>query len=293
MAAQTAGSYPTVQGARLHPCPPAPAGSGMGLAGSLPWRIKHYDILGSTNEQAREIALAGGAEGVVVTAESQTSGRGRMDHSWHSAKGRGLWLSALLRPAVGMRRLPQLTLVAAVAVAEAIEAQTGLVAGIKWPNDILLGGRKVCGILCEIADSGQEGQTPAAIIGIGLNVNQHIEEFPPELRSIAVSLRVAANRILDRQRLMDELLTRLERNYLDWLQEGFANIRERWIRLSATIGKEVRLEHDGCRLQGIAVDLDRDGALLVKNYCGGVHRVDSGEIQGPCLPDNLSKSKEY
>jgi BirA family biotin operon repressor/biotin-[acetyl-CoA-carboxylase] ligase len=293
MAAKAAGSYPTVEEARLHPCPPASTGSGMGFAGPMPWRIKHYDILGSTNEKAREIALAGGAEGVVVTAETQTSGRGRMDRSWHSAQGRGLWLSVLLRPSVQMRRLPQLTLLAAVSVAEAIEAQTGIIPGIKWPNDILINGRKVCGILSEIADSGLEGDTPAAIIGIGLNVNQQAEEFPQELKEIATSLHMAAGRAIDRQWLLDELLTRLDRNYIEWLEQGFTATREKWIRRSATIGKEVRLEQDGRLLRGMAVDLDRDGALLVKNYCGGVHRVDSGEIQGPCLPDNLLKSKEY
>ena len=232
----------------------------------------------STNDRARELADEGAAHGEVVIAESQTAGRGRRGRTWASPPGRNLYLSVVLRPALPPQRAPELTLVASVAACEACR-KAGVDAGIKWPNDLLVGGRKVAGILTEL--SAEPDQVHWVVVGIGVNLNAGPDDLPPELREIATSLSVERGQPVPRALFAAALLSELEQ----WLDlhaaEGFAPVREAWRERSVTLGREVRVEVDGREVAGTAEDVDEAGALLVRTRAGLV-RVVSGDVKlGP------------
>jgi BirA family transcriptional regulator, biotin operon repressor / biotin---[acetyl-CoA-carboxylase] ligase len=228
----------------------------------------------STQQEMARLAAAGAEEGTVVTAEHQTRGRGRRGRVWADVPGESLLVSILLRPAVPMSRAPQLTLVAAVAVVEAFEASAGVAPGIRWPNDVLVGGRKICGILAE-AVAGADGRLQHVILGIGANVNQ--AEFPDDLRAIATSLRVEAGRVVAREAVLDAILESLDRRYAEFLAGGFAALREVWRSRSVTLGRPVR-GPDG--REAIAVDVDEEGALIARDADGSLLRFTSGDVGG-------------
>ncbi len=230
-------------------------------------RLKEVD---STQNEARRLAEAGAPEGTVVRAEHQTRGRGRFGRAWLNEPGSGLLVSIILRPHVDCPRLPQLSLVAGVAVAQAIRNESGLPATLAWPNDLLIGGRKVAGVLAESTVS-REGVV--VILGIGLNVNQ--TRFPGELTGRATSLVLEAGRAFDRERLLETLLDRLEAWYRRWLGDGFAPVREAWRAASATLGRRVAA---GEGEDGVALDLAEDGALLVRTDSGAVIRKVAGDL---------------
>jgi BirA family biotin operon repressor/biotin-[acetyl-CoA-carboxylase] ligase len=224
----------------------------------------------STQEIARRLADAGAPEGTVVVAEHQRAGRGRGGRAWLDRPGENLLFSLVLRPALNAAATPQLALLAAVAVAEAIENATALAPAIKWPNDVLLEGRKVAGILAEAASFGDA--STHVILGIGLNVNQR--DFPPDLAPRVTSLAQRIGHAVDRRRLLELLLERLERWYDAYLARGFTAIGPEWSRRAVTPGQTVTTG----RLRGTALALDRDGALLVRDGSGRTHRVVAGEV---------------
>jgi BirA family biotin operon repressor/biotin-[acetyl-CoA-carboxylase] ligase len=226
----------------------------------------------STQDVAKKLAAAGAPEGTVVVADYQTRGRGRAGRTWLAEPGLNLLLSVLLRPSLPLARVPQLSLLAAVASTEALAAEPGVSARIRWPNDLMLAGRKVGGVLTEAA-SGAE-RVLYAVIGIGINVNQ--TGFPEEIRDRATSLALTTGRVLDRERLLEALLAALDRWYAIYLETGFEAVRSAWCRSSATLGEWVV---GGQGVSGTALDLDEDGALLVRIPSGIVKRVVAGEIQ--------------
>ncbi len=229
-----------------------------------------HEEVSSTNDIARELARAGAAEGTVVIAESQTRGRGRLGRSWESPKHRNLYLSAVLRPAMAGTTLPRLSLVAGVAVCDAI--CEWYPASIKWPNDILIEGRKVAGLLAEI-------EPPAAVIlGIGVNLNSALDEFPPELRDKAGSLFVATGVRVDRPVFVTRLLAHLEARYDQHRRDGFAPIADAWGERSLMIGKTISVEEPGGEVRGEVLGIDTDGALRLRLPSGTVHRVIAGDV---------------
>lgn len=228
----------------------------------------------STQEELARLAAAGAPEGTVVTAEHQTGGRGRRGHSWWDAPGENLLVSILLRPPIRAAQAAQLSLVAAVAVVDALEVVPGVAVGIRWPNDILVDGRKLCGILSE-GVAGGDGALEHVLLGTGLNVNQ--AEFPDTVRDVATSLRLLTGRAQDRERLLERLLAALDRRYRQFLGGGFAAVRPDWRRHSVTLGRPVWTP-DG--REGQAVDVDEDGALVVRAGDGPPLRLQSGEIAG-------------
>jgi BirA family biotin operon repressor/biotin-[acetyl-CoA-carboxylase] ligase len=230
----------------------------------------------STNQVARRLAEEGALHGELVLAESQSAGRGRRGRSWVSTPGQNLTFSLILRPALAASRAPEITLAAAVAVAEVLE-KAAFDVRIKWPNDLLIGGRKVAGILTEVATDGD--RLRQVILGIGVNVNLLRSDLPPELRAAATSLREERGEPLPRAFLLAALLLSIE-EWLDvLLEEGFERIRFRWRELSGTLGTEVRVEGPQGALVGRALDLDEDGALRVRDAAGVVHRVVGGEVE--------------
>lgn len=230
----------------------------------------------STNDLADRLARDGIEEGMVVFAEKQTRGRGRMGRTWASPGGMGLWFSVVLRPRLSPRAATQLTIAAATAARRAIHRVTGLEPDIKWPNDLLLDGRKTAGILTEMG--AELDKVKYLIIGIGVNVNQESKDFPPELRRVAISLRMALGRPISRPELAAALLRELDADYARVHAGRFEDVAEEWSRHCRTLGQRVAILQGDRRLEGRAEGLDHDGALLLRNARGRLERVIGGDI---------------
>ena len=235
-------------------------------------RIHAYEATDSTMDVAHRLAAAGEPEGSVVVAEAQGRGRGRMGRTWISPKGKGIYLSVIVRPELQLREIPQITLVAAVAAARAVESETGLKPEIKWPNDLLLGGKKIAGILTEL--SAELNRVNYVVIGIGLNVNTPADRLPAHGTSLAERL----GERVDRLRLARGLLAQLDRAYAQFLDGGMAQILESWRQFAGFLGRRVRVSLEGRMLDGQALDVDPTGALLVRTDTGLVESVSAGEV---------------
>ncbi|MDE0205412.1 MAG: biotin--[acetyl-CoA-carboxylase] ligase [Candidatus Tectomicrobia bacterium] len=230
----------------------------------------------STNDIAKQLAQDGAPDGTVVLADQQVRGRGRQGRSFASPAGVGIYMSLLLRPQVEISHLPQLTLVAGAAAAEAIEEVSALPVKLKWPNDIMIDRRKAGGILTESII--QADQSPVAIVGIGINVNTTLEQFPAELRGQVTSLALAAGRFVPRLPTVAAILGHFEPLYDTFQQSGLAPILPRWLRYGRVAGKPVRCTTERGVEEGVALGLDEDGALLVRSRESQRLRVFSGEV---------------
>jgi BirA family biotin operon repressor/biotin-[acetyl-CoA-carboxylase] ligase len=231
-------------------------------------RIHHYFRTGSTNAEALAAAAAGETEGSVFLAEEQTSGRGRGGHGWHSEKSAGIYLSVLLRPAMAPAEVLMLTLAAGLAARSAVKQVTGQEADLRWPNDLLLEGKKFCGILAEM--HAEATRVRYVVLGIGLNVNH--EHLPADLRSSATSLRLVTGRTWSRVELAAALLKALDREYRALISEDAAAARESVLRRfvegsSYARGKAVQVEENG-GFEGITDGLDAQGFLKVRTEQG-------------------------
>jgi BirA family biotin operon repressor/biotin-[acetyl-CoA-carboxylase] ligase len=235
-----------------------------------------FQRIGSTSDEAHRLAREGAPHGTAVVAEAQTAGRGRRGRAWSSPEGRNLYLSLILRPvALPPPRAPELTFVAAVAGCQAL-VDHGVDCRIKWPNDLLFQGKKLGGILTELHATGD--RIDSVIVGIGLNVNLLASELPEELLATATSARQALGRPVDRAGVLVSLLSALGEAERLHQQEGFEAIREAWRARSATLGQQVRVRTTREVLEGEAVDLDLDGALLVRT-ARGTERVVAGDVE--------------
>jgi BirA family transcriptional regulator, biotin operon repressor / biotin---[acetyl-CoA-carboxylase] ligase len=238
-------------------------------------RVEWRAEVDSTQQVARELARSGAEEGTVVIAETQTAGRGRLGRAWHSPPGANLYCSVLLRPAVLPAVIPQLALVAGLAVARAIEG-LGLAPALKWPNDVLLEGRKVVGILTEM--EAELERVHVVIVGIGVNVNLAAAALPHYLREIATSLAIAAGRPIDRVGFTADLIAALEGDYRRFVEAGFAALRADYERRSALAGRHVTVRSSDGETSGEVAGLDDDGALRLVDASGVVRRVIAGEV---------------
>lgn len=237
--------------------------------------LHHFDEIGSTNAKAFELAQEGAFAGEVVIAETQTAGKGRRGRTWVSPPGQNLALSVVLRPEVAPHRAAEVTLVAAVALAETIR-EAGVDATIKWPNDIQVEGRKVAGILTEL--SADTEQVQFVVLGIGVNLNSELTDFPPEVAETATSLRVARGSPVPRALFTAALFTKLEQWLDRWAEDGFEPIRLAWKRLSSTIGQEVLVRAERQELRGVAEDIDAHGALMLR-VGDRLERVLAGDVE--------------
>lgn len=237
--------------------------------------IYFYEETDTTNNRARELALEGAPEGTLVVAEKQTAGRGRRGKVWESPLGTGIWMSLVLRPQIAPAEASVLTLLCGLATAEAIEAETGLSAGIKWPNDILINGKKAVGILTEM--DCEMSEVHFVIPGIGINVNT--ASFPPEIAEIATSLYLECGKTVSRRRLVHKVLERLEEHYETFLRTGsFTAMLEDYRKHCITLGKEVHvLGREPFFAE--ALDITPEGELLVRRVDNGKEEVVfSGEV---------------
>jgi BirA family biotin operon repressor/biotin-[acetyl-CoA-carboxylase] ligase len=234
-------------------------------------------LTGSTNSDVSALGRAGAPEGTVVVTDAQTAGRGRLGRSWVSRPGLNLYMSILLRPRIVPAAAPQLALVAGLAVAEAFEEE-GAAASIKWPNDVLLGGRKACGILTEL--EAEADRVDFVVVGIGVNLNSVDDDFPPELRTRATSLRLARGREVERARFAAQLLSRFEQCYSRFREHGFGALASEWERRSALVGRELTIDGAGEVVSGEYAGIDPEGALLLRDRGanGNLRRVLAGDV---------------
>lgn len=235
-----------------------------------------FERVDSTNVVAFKLAQEGAVHGEIVVAEEQTDGKGRRGRAWSSPPHKNLYFSVVLRPELPPSRASELTLVAAVALAETL-SDAGVDAKIKWPNDVQVGGKKIAGILTEL--SADTEKVHFVIVGVGVNLNCEAEDLAPEVRETATSLKVARGQRVLRALFTAALWTRLEA----WLDrhatEGFGPVRDAWRELSSTLGQEVLVKSEAKELRGIAQDIDDAGALLIKKSDGSIERVLAGDVE--------------
>ena len=230
----------------------------------------------STNDEVSCAALEGHTEGLVIFAESQSAGRGRMGRRWSSPTGRGLWFSVLLRPSLAPGECTQLTAASANALVRAIQSTTGTTAEIKWPNDLLIKGKKIAGILTEM--SAELEHVRSVVLGIGIDVNQTASEFPADVRGIATSLKLATGKNVSRPDLAEAVLRDLDRQYARILAGNFAAVAEEWASHCSTLGKQTSIDMGTRRVRGRAEALDENGALLLRTEHGRIERIIGGEV---------------
>lgn len=240
----------------------------------MTWQLRIVTTTTSTQHELITWLNKGGGEGAVVLAEEQTKGRARQGRSWYSPPGKGIWMSIALQPQLSQQLLPQLTLLIAVAVCQAIHKVTNLQPDIKWPNDILVNDKKVCGILLEVTNE----QPDYVIIGIGISVNLDKIDYSAELYDVATSLQIVMGHPIDRVSLAVQCLYELERLYLQYKQHGFTPIRLLWEAQSITVGRRVVISMPSHTVSGIAQRLNEIGALVIQDETGCEQHIFTGDL---------------
>jgi len=238
-------------------------------------KIHYFAEVTSTNDVAKKLATKGAEEGTVILAETQTQGKGRLGRRWLSPKG-GIWLSVILRPKIPAKDSYQLTFMTAVAVAKTIRKMFEVNAEIKWPNDILVNERKVCGILTETSTRGNA--VGFTVIGIGVNANVDLTSFPTNLRGSITSLKAEVKREVERERFLCALLEELESYYKMLQQKKFELVLEEWKSLTTLFGAYVEVTSFEEKIRGVAVGVDQNGALEVLLENGTLRKILSGDV---------------
>jgi BirA family biotin operon repressor/biotin-[acetyl-CoA-carboxylase] ligase len=236
-------------------------------------RILSFDNIGSTNTYAKNLGDKESPDGTVIIAEEQTQGRGRFDRKWQSEKGKNLIFSVVLQPVSQPRNIGLLPICAGGTIAKTIEQYLDLKVGCKWPNDILIGGKKTCGILIESFSLNK--LTNRFILGIGVNVNQEL--FPEDIINTATSLKLASGKTVDRMKLLINILTSLDEMYLSIQKDNYDDSLNEWKSRSSIFGKDITVMQFDKEIRGRAVRLDNDGGLVL-NYEGTEIKVLSGDV---------------
>jgi len=235
-------------------------------------KIFYHEALRSTMENAFRLAMENEPEGTVVCAETQTKGKGRLGRHWSSPKGKGIYMSIILRPKLFPTDVAKLTLLSAVAVAEAVKNVTGIQAKIKWPNDLLIDGKKIAGILTEM--SGEMDRVHFVIVGVGLNVNTVQSALPDCATSIKCEWKKTCSRVL----LIQEILRSIEHWYDEFCKNGFTKVSEQWQEYSATLGKRIKIEDPSGDIEGQAIGIDENGGLIIRSDSGLTLKKMTGDV---------------
>ncbi|HET7656681.1 MAG TPA: biotin--[acetyl-CoA-carboxylase] ligase [Bacillales bacterium] len=241
--------------------------------------VHFHESVKSTQEVAHKLAREGAPEGTLVVADEQVGGRGRLGRQWHSPKGSGIWMSLLLRPNIPPQQAPQLTLLTAVGVVKGIRAATDVECDIKWPNDILVNGKKLVGILTEL--QADPDRVHSVIVGIGINANVKETDFPDEIRSIATSLQIEAGKEINRAELLQHILLQIEKLYIDYLREGFRFVKLLWEAHAVSLGRTIEARTLRGVLNGRAIGLNDSGFLILEDETGKRHEISSADIHLP------------
>lgn len=240
-------------------------------------KIYYYKEIGSTNDEAKRLTRLGIGEGTVVVSECQTSGRGKLGRTWFSPKGKGLYLTVIIQPFKTEGKTLPITLLGALSSARAINGLTGLSSRVKWPNDIMVNGKKVGGVLTEV--SRTKKGTDAIVVGIGLNVYTEKKDFPEDLAASASSLSIEAAKKVTRSKLIKILLEEFEKLYFLLLAGKADQIIEEWKILSDTVGHHIKIRTGAGLFEGRVTGIGRDGELILKMIDGRIKRFTSGDIE--------------
>ncbi|MCR6096487.1 biotin--[acetyl-CoA-carboxylase] ligase [Salipaludibacillus agaradhaerens] len=241
---------------------------------SLFTNVIFYRSINSTQMAAQKQVSDGMTHGTLVVADEQTNGKGRLGRTWHSEKDSGVWMSLIVKPDIAFEQAPQLTLLTAVSVTRAIEKLSKVNVTIKWPNDLLINGKKVCGILTEM--QADTDRLLSVIIGIGLNVNH--KQFSDPLTDIATSLFIETGKTYDRSQLIGGILDEFTKLYQLYLDDGFAIIKPLWEAHASSTGKKISARTATTVIEGIALGIDNEGVLLLEDEAGKVHKIYSADI---------------
>jgi|OM-RGC.v1.005622085 BirA family biotin operon repressor/biotin-[acetyl-CoA-carboxylase] ligase len=255
------------------------------LTKSLGRDVRYFEIVDSTNNKAKELAGFKGlsheagltaAEGMLVIAEEQTGGRGRLGRSWHAPYGKGIWMSVLLRPQVCLEIVYQMTMITAVAVMRAVREVCGIAPEIKWPNDLQYEGKKLCGILTEM--SAEADRVNYIVVGIGINTASAGDLIPPQITHQMTSLSEITGKPVSRVKLVQEVLQELEACYDSWLAGGFPELLEEWKSHCNSLNRQVAVKTLHEVYTGWSMDVNSDGALLLKLDNGEIKKFVSGDV---------------
>ena len=238
-------------------------------------KLYYYEEIGSTNDEAYRLGLAGAPEGTALIAEKQNAGKGRLQRVWHSPAGKNIYTSIILRPKIESAIAPQISILAGVAVAEVLDSYCPDRIKLKWPNDVLIDGKKVCGILSQIKIATSE--VDFIVLGMGINVNISYGQFPKEICNLATSLTIETGREISRQELIISLYENLGKWYKHLMQDGFGRIKEKWLSISPMIGEPVQVMFREEAVNGKAIGLDEDGSLILLAAGNKEFKVSAGD----------------
>lgn len=237
--------------------------------------VVYYDEIDSTNNRAKEAGNSGMANGTLFVADMQVAGKGRRGRVWQSPSGSSIYMTILLYPKISPLKAPQLTLVMAIAVAEGIQAVTGLDTKIKWPNDIVVNGKKICGILTEM--STEIDYINHVVIGVGINVNQ--ESFPEDIRKTATSLKIELGQKVKRSELIAAVMKSFEKNYEIFVKtEDLSGLQELYNSMLVNLNRDVKVLEPGNEYEAHALGINRTGELIVRTPDGEEKEIYAGEV---------------
>jgi BirA family biotin operon repressor/biotin-[acetyl-CoA-carboxylase] ligase len=235
-------------------------------------KIFHFKTIDSTNRYARMLIKENIDDGTVVIADTQTGGRGRKNRKWSSNIG-GLWFSVILRPRISSRRGMVVTMAASISVTSSINKLYGLNAEIKWPNDVLINGKKVCGILTEIVT--EDDEISSLVVGLGVNVNNNLGI---ELKKVATSLKIEIGKDLSIMELLSDIIRNFDKNYVKIKFDDYAFLKNKWNQYANIIGRKIEVTEENKKTTGVVIDVDNDGFLILKKGKKKV-RIDNGDIK--------------
>src|SRR5690625_363405 len=239
-------------------------------------KMIHKESIPSTQRIAHELALDGAKHGTIVLADEQTKGKGRVQKSFHSKKGQGIWMSIILRPDIPPYLAPQLTLLTATVLANVMDRYANVTPQIKWPNDVLIDGKKVSGILTEM--QAEQDQVLYVIIGVGININQQKSDFPEEIKERVTSLKMASGQSWDLVPFIQELLQTFEVKYNQFIENGFDPVKNDWENYGFRMNERLEIKTGKETWEGLFLGIAEDGALLAEKDTGKIEKIYSGEI---------------
>lgn len=237
--------------------------------------LHYYEEIGSTNDEAFRLGSAGALEGTALIANSQSAGKGRMQRVWHSPAGSNIYTSIILRPQIEPAKAPQISILAGITVAGVLNVYCPDKVKLKWPNDVLINGKKVCGILSQMKTS--VNKVDFIVLGMGINVNINFNQLPEEISNLATSLAIETGREISRLELIISLYENLAKWYKQLLQNGFGQIKEKWLNLTPMIGQTVQVIFREEAVSGKAIDLDEDGSLTLLTDKNETLQISAGD----------------
>ncbi len=246
--------------------------------GLLGRNIYCFNQITSTNDFAKKLLEQNAPEGTLIIAEYQTQGRGRLGRSWLAPPGKALLFSLILKPETPMKKIGLVSLLASIAVAEAMESLVNVKPALKWPNDILLNNKKICGILLETVTNNFSDLCSFIILGVGINLTQQVEDFPKDIKATATSLLIETGQKIDRLNLLSTILSILEDKYLRFKNGEDTFIGQEWLQYCPFVNQSIYIKMNHDELRGIFAGLDQNGSLLLKDAANNIRKISYGEI---------------